>query len=519
MTDAGRLHAQKITAGLRGVSRSVLTLHLPDLPLKGDASDWLKNGGSREGLLGLVKNGVAAKSIDKPAVPVGPPTAPDPDQISIPRELNEDYLALSFARIHSENLKYCHHRGSWYQWDGSRWKIEETRLAFDWARRLCRKLNTHENKTIAKSATAASVERFAQSDRRFAVTSEIWDKDPWLLGTPGGVVSLKTGVVSIPRQADLITKQTSVAPAHQPDCPIWLQFLEEATKNDDNLVLFLRQVAGLCLTGSTREHALFFIYGPGGNGKSVFIDTIINILGDYARTAPMETFTAARQDRHPTDLAMLRGARLVTASETEEGRAWAESRIKQITGGDRIAARFMRQDFFEYTPQFKLVIIGNHKPVLRNVDDATKRRFNIIPFINAPAKPDRELEEKLKREYPAILRWMIDGCLDWQNEGLLRPTVVTEATKIYFEEQDIFGQWLDECTEYGVFETAERLFKSWTGYAIARGEQIGTSTSFGTKLSQRGFERDQERVGGKVCKIRRGISLILKDKESKPYSD
>src|SRR6266850_943776 len=140
----------------------------------------------------------------------------------------------------------------------------------------------------------------------------------------------------------------------------------------------------------------------------------------------METFTASLNDRHPTDLAMLRGARLVTASETEEGRAWAEARIKQLTGGDRIAARFMRQDFFQYSPEFKLLVIGNHKPTLHNVDDAARRRFNIVPFIFKPAKPDHKLEQKLLAEAPAILQWMIDGCLDWQNNGLIRPAVVLE---------------------------------------------------------------------------------------------
>jgi hypothetical protein len=148
--------------------------------------------------------------------------------------------------------------------------------------------------------------------------------------------------------------------------------------------------------------------------------------------------------KHPTDLAMLRGVRLVTASETEEGRAWAEARIKQMTGGDPISARFMRQDFFTYVPQFKLTIVGNHKPTLQNVDDAVRRRFNIIPFIRKPAAPDKQLEEKLRAEWRGILRWMIDGCLDWQAHGLIRPVSVTEATETYFSDQDLLAQFLDE---------------------------------------------------------------------------
>jgi hypothetical protein len=179
------------------------------------------------------------------------------------------------------------------------------------------------------------VEAFARADPQLAVTAEIWDRDPWLLGTPGGTVDLRTGELRTARREDFITKQTGAAP--EPGEPRrWLQFLREATAGDSELVRFLQQVAGYCLTGSTREHSLFFIYGPGGNGKSVFLNLLNYVLGDYATTAAMETFTASKHDRHPTDLAMLNGARLVSASETEEGRAWAESRIKQLTGGDKI---------------------------------------------------------------------------------------------------------------------------------------------------------------------------------------
>ena len=168
---------------------------------------------------------------------------------------------------------------------------------------------------------------------------------------------------------------------------------------------FLQQMAGYCLTGDISEHALFFVYGTGGNGKGVFLNTVAGILGDYAATAAMDTFTASQGDRHPTDLAMLRGARLVTAAETEEGRAWAESRIKQLTGGDPITARFMRQDFFTFQPAFKLVIVGNHKPVLRNVDEAARRRFNIIPFTRKPPKPDQAARGKAQggmARHPAL---------------------------------------------------------------------------------------------------------------------
>jgi putative DNA primase/helicase len=197
-------------------------------------------------------------------------------------------------------------------------------------------------------------------------------------------------------------------------------------------------------------------------------------------------------ERHTTDIAMLRGSRMVTATETEEGRHWAEARIKQLTGGDSISARFMRQDNFTFRPNFKLTIIGNHKPVLRSVDDAARRRFNIIPFNRKPTSPDRMLEKKLMAEAPAILRWMIDGCLDWQANGLVRPDSVTAATAEYFEDQDLMAQWLeDKCdAELGnnfKFESAASLYDGWQAYCTKAGEKAGTKKSFGMQLAKRGF--------------------------------
>jgi putative DNA primase/helicase len=226
----------------------------------------------------------------------------------------------------------------------------------------------------------------------------------------------------------------------------------------------------------------------------------------------MDTFSASRDSKHPTDLAMLRGARLVTASETEEGKAWAEARIKQLTGGDEISARFMRQDFFTFKPQFKLTIVGNHKPVLHNIDEAARRRFNIIPFTRKPDKPDRELEAKLRKEWPGILRWMIDGCLDWQANGLIRPAVIVEATNDYFDEQDLFGQWLEEFCDVEKdnpykWENATELFKSWQIYAEAAGEKPGTTKFLSAALLSRGFGK--KRITGGATAYT-GLRLKLK---------
>ena len=395
-------------------------------------------------------------------------------------DLTEHGVALAFAQRHKDALRYCHHTGAWFEWTGTHWKRNETKRAFSWARRLVAELNRDaEFKTKAitgKAAFAAAVERFAQADEAFAVTSEAWDADPFLMATPGGVVDLRTGELRPARPADMMTRTTAVAPSTAAPPDLWLRFLDDATGKDDAMIRFLQRWCGYCLTGDTREHALLFVHGFGGNGKSVFLNTVAGIMADYATTAAMDTFTASQGDKHPTDLAMLRGARLVTATETEEGRAWAEARIKQMTGGDPISARFMRQDFFTYKPQFKLTIVGNHKPVLRNVDDAARRRLNILPFTRVPTNPDRALEAKLQAEWPGILAWMIEGCLAWLENGLARPAAVVAATADYFDAQDTMGQWVTErCILHPTLELAPSLLlRDFNEWADRNGEEETT---------------------------------------------
>ena len=215
-------------------------------------------------------------------------------------------------------------------------------------------------------------------------------------------------------------------------------------------------------------------------------------MGDYHRTAPIETFTVSHGERHPTDLAGLRGARLVTAVETEEGRRWAEARIKALTGGDKIAARFMRQDFFEFAPTFKLVIAGNHKPSLRSVNEAIRRRFNLVPFtVTIPAgERDPKLREKLRTEWPGILRWLVDGSLAWQREGLSPPAAVLDATSAYLEAEDVLSMWIEECCRLApaAWTASSKLFASWKAFAERAGEPVGSAKSFAQKLEERGLQ-------------------------------
>jgi putative DNA primase/helicase len=415
---------------------------------------------------------------------------------------SDEDLALRFAERHAGNLRFVAAWNRWLFWNGMHWQFEETLRAWDFARQVCREAAAECNKSktasaIASAKTVYAVERLARSDRRLAATIDQWDADPWQLNTPQGVVDLTTGQARPHIPEDYFTKITAVGP--QGDCPRFRVFLERITGGDQELVAYIQRVLGYGLTGLTREHALFFGYGTGANGKSVLLSTVAGILGEYHKTAPIETFTASNGDRHPTDLASLRGARLVTATETEEGRRWAESRIKQLTGGDTVAARFMRQDFFEYRPAFKLIIAGNHKPALRSVDEAIRRRFHMIPFAVTipPEERDANLGEKLKDEWAGILAWLVEGCLEWQAEGLKPPKAVREATEAYLSAEDSLAAWLEERCERNAAEwtASASLFASWSAWANAAGENAGNNKRFAQALESRGFVSNRKMHG------------------------
>jgi phage/plasmid-associated DNA primase len=224
------------------------------------------------------------------------------------------------------------------------------------------------------------------------------------------------------------------------------------------------------------------------------IDDLKCFLEETKRAADYvsDTFTATMQEHHPTDLAGLRGARLVTVTEVEEGRRWAEGKIKTMTGGDKISARFMRQDFFEYIPQFKLWVAGNHKPRLRNVDEAMRRRLHLVPFAVTipPEERDLELADKLKAEWPGILQWLIQGCLAWQQHGLKPPPAVRDATEEYFTAEDAIGLWIEDRIErkHGAFVLCNALYTSWKDWIQARGEEPGSQKHLTEALQSKHFK-------------------------------
>jgi putative DNA primase/helicase len=417
---------------------------------------------------------------------------------------SEEAIALDFAARHADGLRYVAKWSRWFIWDGTCWREDDKRRVFTLARGLCRDasylLNSaSDRRKVASAKTRAAVVSLAGEDERIVAGVGQWDTDSWLLNTPGGVVDLRTGELREHRAGDYMTKITAVAPAG--DCPTWKAFLREVTAGDKELQGYLQRIAGYCLTGVTLEQELYFLYGTGNNGKGVFVRTISGVIGDYHRATSIDAFVVSQSERHPTDLAGLRGARLVTATETDEGRRWAEARIKELTGGDEISARFMHQDFFEYVPQFKLVFSGNYMPTLRSVNKAIRRRFNRIPFAVTIAddKIDLRLEEDgLKPEWSGILTWMIEGCRMWQRDGLHPPQAVLDATEQYLESQDVIGEWLGEKYDLerrGDFVGIADLYSSWKWWAEDRGEYIGSERWLSQKLEDRGGLRkgkDQE---------------------------
>jgi len=414
---------------------------------------------------------------------------------------SDEALALKFAERHGDDLRYVVEWNQWIEWDGTRWAQDRTLKTFSRSRDICRSAASecNEKATAKKIASAGKVyatERLARSDQTLAATTDQWDRENFLLNTPNGTVDLTTGLLNEHRRQDYLTKMTAVGP--QEGCPNWHKFLDRTFDGNIDSQKFIQRVVGYALTGDVSEQAMFCCWGTSANGKSVFTNTVSGVLGDYHRSGSMNSFVATHHDTHPTDLAGLGGARLVTVVETEEGRRLAESKIKAVTGGDKIAVRFMRGDFFELTPQFKILMSGNHKPGLRNVDEAMRRRLHLVPFTVTipPGERDNRLTDKLKAEWPGILHWAIQGCLQWQKFGLMPPATVRKATEYYLQSEDALRIWIDECCQVddpNLFTGGATLYTSWKAWAERSGEFCGTLKSFTQKLEDRRFKRHRKR--------------------------
>ncbi len=515
-----------------------------------DVADLIESGVTGDALLqwlkkrarpGIIPESIPAKRPKKPPTkkpkdkgkPKPEKTAPAPpgnvvplkateDDLGVPPEYSEDALTESFSRKYKNSLIYVAPWGAWMIWEKSRWQADETNIVMDLSRKICKIASTEAQQRqdlgarsfkianqISQLKTHRAVAAMATSDRRHAALPAQFDADPWILNTPTGVIDLKTGELRSARRDDYASKCTAVGP--DGECPTWMRFLETTTDGDKELQSYLQRMAGYCLTGSTAEHVFFFVYGTGGNGKGTFINQIDWLLNSYSRVAQMETFTEQKFAKHSAEIAYFQGSRMVTAQESEEGKRWNEARIKAMTGGDPITANFMHKNPFTFQPSFKLLFAGNHKPALRNVDEAIKRRMHVIPFDKMVAPKDRDpfLPRKLRAEAGGILKWAVRGCLEWQESMLNPPERVLATTEEYFETEDTMGNFFAECCDVGKFCRVRTtvLYTEYTHWAKRTGEYVLPRKRFLDVLRVR--EIPSETKNGE--RVVMGVALKQKD--------
>ncbi len=426
---------------------------------------------------------------------------------------------------HGEDLRFCAQLGGWLVWDGRRWARDMTGEVQRKAQGVVRALyaeaascndgdRRREIARFARSCENASRQRamldLAWSQLGICVLPDGFDADPWLFNCANGTLDLRTGGLRPHAREDLLTVLCPVNYNPEAKADRWFEFEMQISGGDINLVCHKQRAFGYALTGMTTEQCLFILFGTGANGKSTELGVIRQVLGDdYALHTPTETLLVnSRGSGIPNDVARLRGARYVTAVEAEGGRRLAESLIKQMTGGDPIAARFMRAEWFEFMPTHKLFLAVNHKPIIRGGDHGIWRRIRLWPYTTtiAEADQDKDLPDKLHAEAEGILAWLVEGCLEWRRLGLGMPDSVAAATENYRAEMDVVGGFIAEmCVEGpGVTVGARELYDAYAGWAEASGEHPLTKTAFGLRLQERGLEHTRARA----ARGWRGIGLL-----------
>lgn len=443
-----------------------------------------------------------------------------------PVDLSHDALALGLnGHGWADNARHVATWGKWLFWNRGLWEPDDklrhltlirgylrarARWVEEWAEGKAKDADEKEAAQlrrwardratlIRQNATVTAVANLARSNGALVAGADDFDADPWVIGTPGGTVDLRTGLLRPAQRSDLITRQTSVAPA--PGLPSrWLAFLSEIFEGDEDMIAFMQRAAGYALTGDTSEHRLLFCYGGGRNGKSVYLNTLFDLMGDYARRAPASLFLNSTTETHPTDVAGLRGARLVVGSELPRGKTWDEAKIKDLTGGDKLTARVMRGDYFDFMPQFTLFVAGNTMPSFRGIDEAIRSRVILIPFdVRIPdERQDRNLPAKLRKEGPQILQWAIEGALEWQRQGLNPPVRIKAASAEYFEAEDVLGQFLDAETEpvAGHFVSHDDLYQRFNQWGQMQGLHSWTARTLAKEMKARGYA-DAKGTSGK----------------------
>jgi putative DNA primase/helicase len=425
--------------------------------------------------------------------------------------------AEAFELLEGHRFRYVHTSGKWVIWDGHVWIEDKTgeanRAALSTARtRLVAAATTRyaDRKKQQKRIEWAlgseehwrlnTMLKSAANIRSLATISDQYDQHPFLLTVANGTVDLRDGKLVTVQPNHLITRAIPVSFDAGATAPRWLQFLDEVFRGDQTLISFIQRAVGYSLTGDTREQCFFILFGSGANGKSTFIETICTLLGAHAETAEFSTLLVRTHQGAPrNDLARLHGARLVKAAESEHRAPLNEALIKEITGGDTIAARFLYKEHFSFIPQFKIWLVTNHKPEIRGADHAIWRRVRLIPFEERFEKTKRDfaLRERLHVELPGILAWAVQGCLSWQVRGLDDAPRIEQATLEYRQESDQLGRFLREkcTTDPKSSAAARKLFEGYLDWCAERAEKPESNNLFARRLAHRGISKKRGRRG------------------------
>ncbi len=418
--------------------------------------------------------------------------------------------ATWLAAVCCTQILYNYTTRTWMTWSGTRWEPDGIGKVYEFAKRALRYaqelVKAHPSvgvydvmsKHLLKSESSERIQgmlRLAQST--LYVRSVDFDSDPWLLNVVNGLLDLRTGHLRKHQPKDLCARSAPVKYDADSTCHRWTRFLSEVFCGDTGVIEFIQRSIGYSLTGSTEEQCLFIPWGPGANGKSVFLNCIRTLLGDYHKHADASTFLAHKSEGARNDIAALEGARLVTGSELSDGKPLSESLIKQLTGCDPITARFLYGEYFTFTPQFKIWIATNQKPLIRGTEHAIWRRIRLIPFTRtfATEEQDKELSQTLHQELPGILAWAVRGCLNWQSSGLAQASAVTAATEDYRHEMDSLGNFLDAHCIQGLEHRVAKgdFYDRFLRWCEESGESALTKRDFGRSLRERGFTDDRTR--------------------------
>jgi P4 family phage/plasmid primase-like protien len=417
--------------------------------------------------------------------------------------------------LFGEDLLYVYETGQWLHYQQGSYHVDRRgtvegmtkKVARHWYALAADMDDDEQRKNVVKHArrseSAAAREamvRCARSEPGIAALLDDLDADPMLLNCANGTLDLRDGTLQAHRREDRLTKQVPTAYDETATCPTWERFLEEILP-DAPVRRFVKRWLGYCITGDVSEQCLVFAHGGGANGKSTLAGAIMDALGPYARQAAPDLLTYHYSERHPTELADLVGVRFVVSVEVDEGKRLAEALLKQLTGGERVKARRMRQDFFEFLPSHKIFLAANHQPVIRGTDYAIWRRIHRVPFTVTIAEGDRDpkLPERLRAERAGILRWLVEGCLEWQRDGLGVPEAVRQATNEYRAEQDVLADFIDDCCEltFGASVEAKGLYEAYTRWCDANGEKALSQKVLGPRLTERGLARRRSGAGGR----------------------